>query len=354
MGVGPGARRAISRGLACVVLIAAVVMPANVAEATTPGLRLVAARDHLPGAFPGRHNVWADGENVYLAGVAVDRYRGGLFVIARNRPGYPLRQRIQVEGASPVAVVGDGNGVYSAWSDAHLRLYRRQGSRLVLQRDVALRTPYAVADLALSRRTLYIAQGGGGYVAANSNTVAGNLLNDSDTITVYGTNGRLRTVLIGFTFGATSFFDTSGTLRTQVPNPVDLQGTRAGGALVADPGGITMTGGGGCCGTGYQRVTTPGLRVRPFVSVAGANSAQQVGGDVVVGTEYGTVVRLDARTSDVITQFDLRTATGHEGIEDIEIRSVFVDGPYIFAASSWGNATSRNLTLPNFFVLRRT
>jgi hypothetical protein len=295
--------------------------------------------------------VWADKGNVYLAGSAAGGYPGGFFVLARNGSArYPLRQAVQVSGAYPTAVVGDTSGVYTTWTDAHLRIYRRHGNRLALARDVALVNPVGPTDLALSGATLFVAQAGS--VATSGGVLAASTLNDSDLISSYGTDGTSGRTWSNLPFGTASFFDiATGAPLGQIANPPNLLGDASTTHLFGDASGFIMTGGGGCCGSGFQHVVVPSLTVDPFVSAQYANAVMSSGRDVVVGTEFGTVLRLDSSGSLVAT-VDLRAATGHTGGEDIEIRSVFVDRGFVFAASSWGNDVSRSLTLPNLFVLR--
>lgn len=339
-------------GALAVGTVGAVAVPARVATATPiPSLQLVAVRDQLPGAFTGPHVVWADQRNVYLAGMAAGNYPGGMFVLARNESDrYPLRQAVQMPGAYPTAVVGDEHGVYTTWSDAHLRTYRFHGNRLALARDVALASPVYPTDLAVSGATLFIAQAG--TVATSQGLLAANTLSDSDLISAYGTDGTPGMTWSNLPFGTTSFFDVAtGALLGEIANPPNLFGDASATRLFGDSSGFRMTGGDGCCGSGFQHVVVPSLTVDPFVSAWFTNAAVSSGLDVVVGTELGTVLRYDSSNT-LVASVDLRAATGHTGSEDIEIRSVFVEGGFVFAASSWGNDVSRSPALPNFFVLR--
>lgn len=74
------------------------------------------------------------------------------------------------------------------------------------------------------------------------------------------------------------------------------------------------------------------------------------------GTEAGEVIVWDLQqlaSPPVVSEVNLRTLTGHNGGEDIEIRGIWSDehDDLVFAASSWGNDLSRGLDLPSFFLL---
>ena len=71
---------------------------------------------------------------------------------------------------------------------------------------------------------------------------------------------------------------------------------------------------------------------------------------LLAGTEAGTVDLFDI--SDIgsprlLSSLNLRELTGHTGIEDIEIRSLWADeeSGLIYAGSSWGSELSRGPTL---------
>jgi hypothetical protein len=55
----------------------------------------------------------------------------------------------------------------------------------------------------------------------------------------------------------------------------------------------------------------------------------------------------------LVSGTDLAAQTESTGLEDVEIRALWVDGldNLVFAASSWGNDWSRNSNLPSFFIL---
>ena len=75
---------------------------------------------------------------------------------------------------------------------------------------------------------------------------------------------------------------------------------------------------------------------------------------LVGGTEAGAVdlYMLGSEGYQLVMTTNVRELTGFTGSEDIEIRSLWVDGldNLVFAASSWGNDQSRSLELPSFFV----
>jgi len=76
---------------------------------------------------------------------------------------------------------------------------------------------------------------------------------------------------------------------------------------------------------------------------------------LVAGNETGSVdlYGQDKSGYQLINSVNLRTLTGFTGVEDIDIRALWVDGidNLVFAGSSWGNDTSRSPALPSLFVL---
>ena len=113
----------------------------------------------------------------------------------------------------------------------------------------------------------------------------------------------------------------------------------------------------GCCGTGVFLYNAE-LQSTGSIPLSNANTVAATNGGkwLVVGTESGMIAVFDISlgTPTMLASIDLRQATGHTGIEDIEFRSLWVDpkSGLVYAGSSWGNAASRSLTLPSFFVLR--
>jgi len=76
---------------------------------------------------------------------------------------------------------------------------------------------------------------------------------------------------------------------------------------------------------------------------------------LVGGSEAGAVdwYVLGSRGYQLAGTIDLRTLTGFTGPEDVEIRSLWMDGldNLVFAGSSWGNDQSRSPELPSLFIL---
>jgi hypothetical protein len=76
---------------------------------------------------------------------------------------------------------------------------------------------------------------------------------------------------------------------------------------------------------------------------------------MVAGSETGLVdlFSLGLRGYEFISTIDLRSTSGFNGPEDIEIRALWMDGldNLVFAASSWGNEANRPPDLPSLFIL---
>ena len=160
-----------------------------------------------------------------------------------------------------------------------------------------------------------------------------------------------------FEFGVTAVFDRStGDRIGSIPNPPDVFGRVGQVALYAN-GTILAQTTPGCCGAGVFLYDT-NLQPKASIPLPNANAVAVMndGKWLVVGTEAGTVALFDISTSApvMLATINLRQVTGHTGVEDIEIRSVWADSKsgLVYAGSSWGNDISRSLTLPSFFVLR--
>jgi hypothetical protein len=113
----------------------------------------------------------------------------------------------------------------------------------------------------------------------------------------------------------------------------------------------------GCCGAGIDILDADTFEPVQFISRPANAVAPIRGNDISVlvgGSESGSVDWYMRSPEDY--QFagsvNLRTLTGFTGPEDIEIRSLWIDGldNLFFAGSSWGNDQSRSAELPSFFV----
>jgi hypothetical protein len=274
-----------------------------------------------------------------------------LFVLARDRASdFPVVQTIDL--ASPITGVrGDDERLYVVSSDGLLRIFAK-GPTLSLVTTLALSTS-PLGTVELFEGKIYVTRGQGElavdkdrlYLAElNSGDVA--LEVDKATLQVTRTYGTT------FIAGNTVVYERStGAEVATIPNPPDVHGSIGFANLYATEDGIAQTVP-GCCGLGITIVKAPMFVGSEFIPEAGANAVVAVKCGLLAGTEGGSVDYFDAQHARVLRTY-LPAITGHTRIEDIEIRSVWADGldDLVFAGSSWGNDTTRSLSLPSFFVL---
>ncbi|MGZ4797994.1 MAG: hypothetical protein ACXVL8_00290 [Acidimicrobiia bacterium] len=213
----------------------------------------------------------------------------------------------------------------------------------------------SLSDLAQYGETLYVGVGQA-QVAVNATSVVMHGLNSGEVVREVDT----RTWTIGRTFGdplqegKTVVFDrATGVERGSWNFLPDVLGTPQPGNLYADNWIIAETAGGGCCSSGIQPRHASTLEPYPFVPELHTNVVIRRRNVLVAGTERGTVALRSLPSGKLLADLDLRALTGHTGVEDIEIRSLWIDwrDGLIFAGSSWGNDQSRSPELPSFFVL---
>jgi Big-like domain-containing protein len=310
-------------------------------------LELVSARDHIPGSFVSHRVVYADRDRIYLGA-----YQGSLFVLARDRAAdFPIIQTIDL-GTSITGVRGDADRLYVTTADGLLRVFAK-GSLLTVVATRALSTHLGTvevfeekiyvtvgqAELAVDRDRLYLARLNDEGESA--------LELDKVTLEVTRTYGEtflgLKTVV---------YDRLTGALETTIPNPADLYGSISFPRLHSDGQSLIQTIA-GCCGAGITIVKGPEFTESEFIGARFTNVVAKAGTGLLGGSEAGWVDYFEQNQLVITQQLDLRILTGHTGGEDIEIRSMWADGldDLVFAGSSWGNDTSRSLSLPAFFVL---
>lgn len=313
-------------------------------------LRLVSARSQLEGSLVTSQAVYADRNRIYLAS-----YQGKLFVLSRNRSAnFPLREVIQDTSAPLTAVRGDLRHLYVASADGSLRVYRK-GPRLTRIATLPL-SDFGLSALAVTGADLYVAKGQA-QLAVGGTFVYLAELNEGDVAMRITKETLTPTMTYGQTFEpytAVAFRQSNGTRIGGAPTPFDVWGQPAQPVLYASNAFLAQTVP-GCCGPGiflYHPVT---FQLKQFIPRPYTNTVTQRGQWLIAGNEGGQVDAFDlSRTpSPLVSSVDLRTATGHTGGEDIEIRALWNDGidNLIFAGSSWGNEQSRRASLPSFFVL---
>jgi hypothetical protein len=115
----------------------------------------------------------------------------------------------------------------------------------------------------------------------------------------------------------------------------------------------------GCCGPGIDIYDGATLKRVQFINRFTTNTVAGIkrkGVPLLIGgTESGTVdlYRQNNNGYEYLSSADLHSLTGFNGPEDIEIRALWADGldNLVFAASSWGNDSTRGPSLPSLFIL---
>lgn len=308
---------------------------------------VVSVRDHIPGSFTAPRAMWADRDRIYL--VSAQRT---LFVLARDRAAnFPIIQTMDL-GAPVTGLRGDADHLYMSAADGVLRVFAKQPSvSLVATRafstylgaiellDDKIYVTVGQAEVAVDRNYLYLAR------LNAENEAAWEV--DKATLEVTRTYGET------FVQDHTVVFDrlTGATVAT-IPYPPIQLGTVGQPNLYLN-GNSLMETVAGCCGWGITIVKGPEFVESEFIEEPNTNTVMAVQNGFWSGMETGEIGFFDSRNH-LVQKLNLRTITGHTGIEDIEIRALWADGldDLVFAASSWGNNDSRGPTLPAFFVLR--
>lgn len=313
-------------------------------------LTLVSARDELPGGFVGNQAVYADHERIYLGS-----YQGQLYVLARDLVNdFPVMETLNYP-ASVTGVLGDDNNLYVIMGSGQMVTYRKTFP-LQFVKMVQLPGYTGVESISLVQGLVYVSMGQGEMVA-DENRVFLSPLNESDVAFMvpnkFGFHGiaSARSVSYGRTFlpNATTVYNRqTGLVLGSIPRPGNDQV-----ALFGDATRLFQTVP-GPHGTGIWIYNKTTLSLNRFISIPYVNtvaSGNMQGKDLLLaGTEGGIVDLLDLNASEPCTAFvNLRWTTGHTGIEDIEIRSLWCDGfdGLVFCGSS--NPSSN---LPTFFVLK--
>jgi PQQ-like domain len=297
----------------------------------------------LPGSFVTSQSIYADSERIFLCS-----YQGDLFVLARDRSeDFPLIQTVHLN--SPLTSVrGDDNKVYVTSRDGTLYVFDKAWPTIHQTAAFTL-SNYGLAALEVVGGHVYAAKGQAAMAGSESNLYIWEA-NPGDTgldLTAQRSFGEQ------YIPNQTMVLDRQTLQQTgQIPHstsgPVNINASKSFVYLTTP----------GCCGSGidiYDAVTLNHLQfiARPSNVVA---PARKRGTDfLVAGTEGGSVdlYSLNDDEYNPVNTVDLRIATGFTGPEDIEIRSIWVDGldNLIIAASSWGNDSTRSSNLPSVFIL---
>lgn len=312
-----------------------------------PTLRLVSARDQIPGSILRDQLVYADRERIYLG-----TYQGTLFVLARDRAmNFPIVQTIYF-GAAVTAVRGDGNNLFVIAGDGNLRTFTKTtpltllsttpisefGLDSIAALDAKIYVSTGQAEMAIDQSRAYVS-------ALNAGEVGMEVKKGNLTGLMYGE--------VAFPFITMVYDRKSGETVGSIPNPPGGQV-----ALCGDRTRLFQTTP-GCCGTGIYIWDKSSLALIQAIGRPGTNTvatAKQFGNDFLIsGTEGGAVELFDLERpwAPLVASIDLREQTGHTQPEDIEIRALWADGldDLVFAGSTWGNGKSSDARLPSFFVL---
>lgn len=353
---------------------------------TDPALFLISARDQIPGSFLQDQAVFADGDRIYLAS-----YEGTLFVLARDRfADFPLIQTVVLK-TRLTAVRGDQKNIYVSTGDGQLMIFSKTfplrqvktislsdfglNSLAVLENQVYVSKGQVElmsdGQLRVTRKTfpwrlgetvrgdeIYVSKGQA-EMEVDQRRVYLSTLNEGDIGLRLRKDNLLIDLIYGQTFSpwVTEVYDRrTAAAIGRIANPIGSQV-----ALFGDQTRLYQTVP-GCCGLGIFVYNKDTLTLDQFIPRAATNTvaaANQLETDLLIGgTEWGSVDLFDLSRIEIyaplLSSVDLRTATGHTGPEDIEIRALWADGldDLVFAASSWGNDSSRSPDLPSFFVLQ--
>ena len=331
---------------AALVLFVAVIVVRSSSDAAViwqlPQISLVMPVN-LPGSFVSSHVVYADADRIYLGS-----FQGSLFILKRDRQAaFPLIQTIPI--GSPVAGVrGDKEKLYVSGGDGRLYIFNKTWP-VQLSGSIFL-SNYGLSALDVAGGKIYVAKGQAAMNATDSRVYLselnpGDFAVEVNTSRSYGEKE--------FAAGTTLVFDRQtlqliGTL----PNP------NVNHVNISSWGDLVYLTNPGCCGAGIHIYDSRSLKLLQFVNrMANAVAGLERGGLplLVAGSETGEVALYALRETgyQYYSSIHLRAVTGFTGPEDIEIRALWVDDTdnLAFAASSWGNDSSRGPNLPSFFIL---
>jgi hypothetical protein len=306
-----------------------------------PQLKLVGSVK-LPGAFVSPQMVYADSERIFACSV-----EGDLFVLERDREtNFQLIQTIHV-GVPLTAVRGSKDRVFVTSRTGALYSFLKTWP-LQLEQSVPV-SNYGLSSLQVTSSNVYVAKGQGSLIATDERIYLtqmnpGDFVVELPTMQSYGEK---------FTPGSLLEFDRrTNRFLGSITNPA-----RPGAVINTWQNHVFITNP-GCCGAGiavYDADIRTGIQFIPRSTNTVAGIDRKGIPLLVGGSESGSVdlYKNEAGIYNLIGSVNLPLQTGLMGPEDIEIRSLWVDGldNLIFAASSWGNDHTRGPDLPSFFIL---
>jgi hypothetical protein len=324
--------------------VSSAVLPHSSAARTDrwiPEVKLIASAN-LPGSFVSSQMVYADRERIFVCSA-----QGDLFVLDRDRTtNFQLLQTIRF-GAPLTAVRGNNRKLFVTSRDGKLYTFAKSWP-LQFEQSEQL-SEYGLSGLQLIGKDVYVAKGQAAITAS------------SDRIYVYALNPgdfalelpSMKTYGEEFDAGSMLAFDR----KTQ--ELVGAINNNTQGAIIATAWqDLIFVTNPGCCGPGIGVYDSTAQSFVQFINRTTNTVAvtRRKGIPLLVGgSESGNVDLYvgDQNLYSLVSTANLPALTGFQGPEDIEIRSLWVDGidNLIFAASSWGNDRSRGPMLPSFFVL---
>jgi len=307
----------------------------------SPQVKLVRTIN-LPGSFLSRQAVYADNERIFVAS-----YQGDVFVLLRDREqGFPLIQNFHLN-APLTAVTGDATYLYVSGVDGNLYVFSKTWplqpvTSIPLSND-------GLSSVSLMGTNLYVASGQASMAVSNDRLYLSELNHgdvglDVTTMQTYGQQAFPGMTLV--------FNRQDMQLAGMISNP-------SGGQVnISTFGSFIYLTTPGCCGAGiivYDANTMNFVQYIPRSTNTVAGVSRRGRSFLVGGSEAGAVdlYSFDGYIYSLISTADLPMLTGFNHPEDIEIRSLWVDGldNLVIAASSWGNDQSRGPTLPSVFIL---
>jgi hypothetical protein len=306
-----------------------------------PEVKLIGSAN-LPGSFVSSQMVYADRQRIFACST-----QGDLFVLDRNREtNFQLLETIHL-GSSLTAVRGNNRKLFVTSRDGKLYTFDKSWPLQFEQAEQL--SEYGLNGLELIGGKVYVAKGQA-TITALSDRIYVYALNPGDFVLELPS---MKTYGETFEPGRLLAFDRE----TQQPVGAIINNTY--GAIIANAWqDLIFVTNPGCCGPGIGVYDSSAQSLLQFIN----RTTNTVAGTrrrgiplLVGGSENGNVDLYmgDQDLYSLVSTANLPALTGFQGPEDIEIRSLWVDGidDLIFAASSWGNDRSRGPMLPSFFVL---
>ena len=308
--------------------------------------------------------LWADANYVYLA-----NFDGHLRVIAKNQRGFPVVGDVAA-ATDLISVRGDGTSVYATATGGELIRFANQPP-FSIQSTVSY-GPTALFSLdvePLRGGSIFVSQDGAQSAADAAHVYLSALNVGESAMAISKTSGQVTTTyqVTPFDNTITAVFDRSGTRIGTIKNPTSISGGLAAASLYSQNGILAVFATANCCENVYLYDAST---LQPLgggsLFVINPNTVAIIKNWLIVGTENGLIEVFDISNPAAIqfsmmpvAEINLRTATGHTGFEDIEIRALWAEdtgnGVRIYAGSDWGDPSVHDpayqAQLPTFFVL---